>query len=69
MGLGRTLHNGGAQSATGFGGQFGNVDFPEKIVAVGETQKLEWKGFFKRIVENVDWRGWVETVLTERHSD
>ena len=41
VGLGRTLHNGSAQSATGFGGQFGNVDFPEKIVAVGETQKLE----------------------------
>ena len=30
-----------AQSATGFGGQLGNVAFPEKIMANSETQKLE----------------------------
>ena len=30
-----------AQSATGFGGQLGNVAFPGKIMADNETQKLE----------------------------
>ena len=30
-----------AQSATGFGGQLGNVVFPGKIMSDGETQKLE----------------------------
>ena len=30
-----------AQSATGFGGQFGNAAFPGKIMAYSETQKLE----------------------------
>ena len=30
-----------AQSVTGFGGQFGNVVFPGKIMADSETQKLE----------------------------
>ena len=30
-----------AQSATGFGGQVGNVAFPGKIMADSETQKLE----------------------------
>ncbi len=30
-----------SQSATGFGGQVGNVAFPGKIMADGETQKLE----------------------------
>ena len=30
-----------AQSATGFGGQLGNVAFPGKILAGSETQKLE----------------------------
>ena len=30
-----------AQSATGFGGQLGNVAFPGKIVADSETHKLE----------------------------
>ena len=30
-----------AQSATGFGGQLGNVAFPGKIMAESETQKLE----------------------------
>ena len=29
------------QSATGFGGQLGNVAFPGKIMADGETQMLE----------------------------
>ena len=43
-----------AQSATGFGGQLGNVAFPGKIMADSETQKLERKDFFKRIVEKVD---------------
>ena len=30
-----------SQSATGFGGQFGNVAFAGKIMADSETQKLE----------------------------
>ena len=30
-----------SQSATGFGGQVGNVSFPGKIMADSETQKLE----------------------------
>ena len=30
-----------SQSATGFGGQVGNVAFPGKIMPDGETQKLE----------------------------
>ena len=45
-----------SQSATGFGGQIGNVAFPGKIMADSETQKLERKDFFQRIVEKVD--GW-----------
>ena len=43
-----------SQSATGFGGQVGNVAFPGKIMADSETQKLERKEFFLRIVEKVD---------------
>ena len=43
-----------SQSATGFGGQVGNVAFPGKIMADSETQKLERKNFFQRIVEKVD---------------
>ena len=43
-----------AQSATGFGGQLGIVAFPGKIMADSETQKLEGKDFFQRIVEKVD---------------
>ena len=43
-----------AQSATGFGGLLGNVAFPGKILADSETQKLERKDFFQRIVEKVD---------------
>ncbi len=46
-----------AQSAAGFGGQVGNVAFPGKILADGETQKLERKDFFQRIVEKVDGGG------------
>jgi len=30
-----------AQSATGFGGQLGNMAFPRKIMADSETQNLE----------------------------
>ena len=30
-----------SQSATGFGGQVGNLAFPGKIMADSETQKLE----------------------------
>ena len=41
---------------SGFGGQLGNVAFPGNIMADSETQKLELKDFFKRIVEKVDWR-------------
>ena len=43
-----------SQSATGFGGQIGNVAFPGKIMADSETQKLERKDFFQGIVEKVD---------------
>ena len=43
-----------AQSATGFGCELGNVAFSGKIMADSETEKLEWKDFFKRIVEKVD---------------
>ena len=43
-----------SQSATGFGGQDGNVAFPGKIMADSETQKLERKDLFQRIVEKVD---------------
>ena len=46
-----------AQSATGFGGQIGNVAFPGKIMADSETQKLERKDFFQRTVEKVDGGG------------
>ena len=46
-----------SQSVTGFGGQVGNVAFPEKIVADSTTQKLERKDFFRRIVEKVDGEG------------
>ena len=44
-----------SQSATGFGGQLGDVAFPGKIMADSETQKLELKDF-KRLVEKVLWR-------------
>ncbi len=43
-----------SQSAIGFGGQVGNVAFPGKVMADSETQKLERKDFFQRIVEKVD---------------
>ena len=43
-----------SQSATGFGGEVGNVAFPGKIMADSETQKLERKDVFQRIVEKVD---------------
>ena len=46
-----------SQSATRFGGQIGNVAFPGKIMADRETQKLERKDFFQRIVEKVDGGG------------
>ena len=56
-----------SQSATGFGGQVGNVAFPGKIMADSETQKLEKKDFFQRIVEKVDggiskWSFWRDIV-------
>ena len=44
-----------SQSATGFGGQGGNVTFPGNIMADSENQKLERKDF-KKIVEKVDGR-------------
>ena len=43
-----------SQSATVFGGEVGNVTFPGKVMADSETQKLERKDFFQRIVEKVD---------------
>ena len=42
-----------SQSVTGFGGQVGNVASPGKIMADRETQKLERKDFFQRIIEKV----------------
>ena len=57
-----------AQSATGFGGQLENVAFTGKIMADSETQKLEGKDFFQRIVEKVD-GGFFQTVLSERHRE
>ena len=42
---------------TDFGGQVGNMAFPGKIMAASETQKLERKDFFQRIVEKVDGGG------------
>ena len=49
-----------SQSATGFGGEVGNVAFPRKIMADNETQKLERKDFFQRIFQ---------TVLLERYCE
>ena len=44
------------------------MTFPEKIMADSETQKLERKDFFQRIVEKVD--GVVfQMVFSERHSE
>ena len=43
-----------SQSATGFGGQVGNVAFQGKIMVDSETQKLERKDFSQRIVAKVD---------------
>ena len=48
-----TMEN--SQSATGFGGQVGNVALPRKVMTDRETQKLEKKDFFQRIVEK--WMG------------
>ena len=42
-----------SQSATGFGGQVGNVAFPGKIMADSETQKLERKDFFHLVVRQL----------------
>ena len=43
--------------ATGFGGQLGDVAFPGKIMADSETQTLDRKDFFQRIVEKLDGEG------------
>ena len=51
----RTMED--SQSATGFGGQVVYLAFPGKIRADSETQKLERKDFFQRIVEKVDGGG------------
>ena len=48
------MHDGGFQVGDWFGGQVVNVAFPGKIMADSETQKLEGKDFFQRIVEKVD---------------
>ena len=42
--------------------------FPGKIMADSETQKLELKNFFKRIVEKIDGEVF-QMVLSERHSE
>ena len=52
---------------SGFGGQLGNVAFPGNIMADSETQKLELKDFFKRIVEKIEggvsrWSFWRDIV-------
>ncbi len=56
-----------AQSATGFGGQIGNVVFTGKIMADSETQKIERHKFLVRIVEKVD-GGVVQYIFSERLS-
>ena len=50
-------------------GQVGNVAFPGKIMTDNETQKLERKDFFQKIIEKVDGEGGggFQTVLSERH--
>ena len=42
--------------------------FPGMIMAESESQKLERKDFFQRIVEKVD-GGVCQMVLSERHSE
>ena len=54
--------------ATGFGGQVENVAFAGKIMADSETEKLERKDFFQRIVEKVDGEVF-QMVLLERHGE
>ena len=54
-----------SQSATGFGSQVGNVTFPGKVMADSETQKLERKDFFQRIVEKVDGGGFPNSPFGE----
>ena len=39
--------------------------FPEKVLADSETQKLERKDFFKRIVEKVDGGGFLNGTFGE----
>ena len=43
--------------------------FPGKIMADCETQKLEIKDFFQRIVEKVYGGGGFQMVLSERQSE
>ena len=50
---------------TGFGGQVGNVAFPGKVMADSETQKLERKDIFSRIVEKVDGGGFLNGPFEE----
>ena len=57
-----------SQSATGFGGKVGNMVSPVKVMADSETQKLERKDFFQRIVDKVDGEVF-QTVLLERQSE
>ena len=56
---------GGDKSQTDLGGQVGNVAFPGKVMADRETQKLERKDFFQRIVEKVDGRGFLNGPFEE----
>ena len=58
----------GSRSATGFGGQLGNVAFPGKIMADSETQKLEKQDFFKKVVQKV-YGVFIHMFLSERHSE
>ena len=67
---GRTLYDGGFPVGDWLGGQVRNVAFSGKIMADSETQKLERKDFFQRIVEKVDGGGGgFQTVLSERQSE
>ena len=57
-----------SQSATGFGGEVGNVAFPGKIMVDSEAQKLERQDFFKKVVQKV-YGVFIQMVLSERHSE
>ena len=63
------MHDGGFPVGDWLWRQVGNVAFPGKVMADSETQKLERKDFFQRIVDKVDVGGAFQTVLSERQSE